>query len=336
MRALVTGAAGFIGFHVAKRMLERGDAVVGLDNLNAYYDVSLKEARLAKLRTVKEFEFVHADIADRAAMEKLFARGPFDAVMHLAAQAGVRYSLTNPHAYMSSNIVGFLNILEGCRHNPVKHLVYASSSSVYGANTTQPFSEHHNVDHPVSLYAATKKANEAMAHAYAHLFGMHVTGLRFFTVYGPWGRPDMALFKFTRGILAGDPIPVFNEGKMVRDFTYIDDIVEGVVRVVDKPAEADPSWRGDQPDAATSSAPWRIYNIGNNHRVELMTYIRALENALGKKAKLDLLPMQAGDVHATEADTTALEKLTGFKPATSVEEGVRKFVEWYRDYYKVA
>ena len=336
MRALVTGAAGFIGFHVAKRMLERGDAVVGLDNLNAYYDVSLKEARLAKLRTVKEFEFVHADIADRAAMEKLFARGPFDAVMHLAAQAGVRYSIENPHAYIDANITGFTNILEGVRHHGTGHLVYASTSSIYGLNTKMPFDEQQNTDHPVSFYAATKKANEAMAHAYAHLFGMHVTGLRFFTVYGPWGRPDMALFKFTRGILAGDPIPVFNEGKMVRDFTYIDDIVEGVVRVVDKPAEADPSWRGDQPDAATSSAPWRIYNIGNNHRVELMTYIRALENALGKKAKLDLLPMQAGDVHATEADTTALEKLTGFKPATSVEEGVRKFVEWYRDYYKVA
>jgi UDP-glucuronate 4-epimerase len=335
VKALVTGAAGFIGFHVARFLLERGDTVVGIDNVNDYYDVSLKEARLERLRPMKGFEFVHADIADRSAMEGLFARQRFDAVVHLAAQAGVRYSIDHPHAYVDANVTGFLNVLEGVRHHGAKHLVYASTSSIYGLNTKMPFDERQNTDHPVSFYAATKKANEAMAHAYAHLFGIRTTGLRFFTVYGPWGRPDMALFKFTRGILAGEPIPVFNEGKLVRDFTYVDDIVVGVVRVIDKPAATDPSWRGDHPDAATSSAPWRVYNIGNNHRVELMTYIRALENALGKKAKLDLSPMQAGDVYATEADTTALEKLTGFKPKTSVEEGVKKFVEWYREYYKV-
>jgi UDP-glucuronate 4-epimerase len=335
MRILVTGAAGFIGFHLAKRLLERSDGVVGVDDLNAYYDISLKEARLARLTPTKGFEFVRADIADRAAMEKVFAGERFDAVVNLAAQAGVRYSLENPHAYVDANITGFLNILEGVRHHPTGHLVYASTSSIYGLNSKLPYDERDNSDHPVSFYAATKKANEAMAHAYAHLYGVRATGLRFFTVYGPWGRPDMALFKFARGIVAGEPIPVYNEGKMVRDFTYVDDIVESVVRVIDKPAEADPAWRSDDPDPATSSAPWRIYNIGNSERVDLMRYIRALETALGKKAKLDLLPMQAGDVTATHADTSALEKLTGFKPKTPVEEGVRKFVEWYREYYKV-
>jgi UDP-glucuronate 4-epimerase len=335
MKILVTGAAGFIGMHVAKRLLDRGDSVVGLDNLNDYYDVWLKESRVALLRPSKAFEFVRGDIADRAAMEKLFAGGRFDAVVHLAAQAGVRYSIENPRAYVDANVMGFTNILEGVRHHGTGHLVYASTSSIYGLNSKLPFDELQNSDHPVSFYAATKKANEAMAHAYAHLFGVRATGLRFFTVYGPWGRPDMALFKFTRGILAGEPIPVFNEGKHVRDFTYVDDIVEGVVRVMDKPAEPDASWRADAPTAATSSAPWRIYNIGNGERVELMRYIRAIETAVGKKAKLDLLPMQAGDVDATHADTGALEKLTGFKPRTSVEEGVKKFVEWYRGYYKV-
>jgi len=335
MKILVTGAAGFIGFHLAKRLLERGDSVVGLDNLNAYYDVSLKEARLAHLRTSKSFAFVRADIADRNAMARVFERDKFEAIAHLAAQAGVRYSIENPHAYVESNVTGFVNVLEGARHRGTGHLVYASTSSIYGLNERMPFDEGQNTDHPVSVYAATKKANEAMAHAYAHLFGVRTTGLRFFTVYGPWGRPDMALFKFTKGILAGEPIPVFNEGKMVRDFTYVDDIVEGVVRVIDRPAEPDPNWDAANPDAATSSAPWRIFNIGNHQRVELLTYIRALESALGKKAKLELLPMQAGDVKATEADTTALQKVTGFKPQTPVEEGIKRFVAWYREYYKV-
>jgi UDP-glucuronate 4-epimerase len=335
MKVLVTGAAGFIGFHLAKRLLERGDAVVGLDSLNAYYDVGLKEARVALLRKLPGFQFVKADLADRNAMEDVFGRSRYDAVVNLAAQAGVRYSIENPRAYVDANVAGFMNVLEGVRHHGTGHLVYASTSSVYGINTRMPFDEHQNTDHPVSLYAATKKANEAMAHAYAHLFGVRATGLRFFTVYGPWGRPDMALFKFTKGILAGEPIPVFNEGKMVRDFTYVDDIVEGVVRVVDRPAQANPAWDGDSPDAATSSAPWRLYNIGNNQRVELMSYIRALEAALGKKAKLEMLPMQPGDVMATEADTAELEKLTGFKPKTAVEEGIKRFVAWYREYYKV-
>jgi UDP-glucuronate 4-epimerase len=335
MKVLVTGAAGFIGFHVARRLLERGDAVLGLDNLNPYYDVSLKEARLERLRPMRGFEFVRADLADQAAIARVFEGGRFDAIVHLAAQAGVRYSIDHPHAYVDANISGFLNILEGARDAGTGHLVYASTSSIYGLNTKMPFDEGQNTDHPMSFYAATKKANEAMAHAYAHLYGVRATGLRFFTVYGPWGRPDMALFKFTRGILAGEAIPVFNEGKMVRDFTYVDDIVEGVVRVVDKPAQPDSSWRADRPNPATSSAAWRIYNIGNNHRVELMAYIRALESALGKKAKLEMLPMQKGDVAATEADTTALQKLTGFRPRTSVEEGVKRFVEWYRGYYKV-
>lgn len=331
----VTGAAGFIGFHVSKRLLERGEDVAGIDNLNEYYDPALKHARLNILSKDDRFEFVRADIADRAAMEELFARHKPQRVVHLAAQAGVRYSLTNPHAYTESNITGFLNILEGCRHHGVAHLVYASSSSVYGANTKQPFSEHDNIDHPVSLYAATKKANELMAHTYAHLFGVASTGLRFFTVYGPWGRPDMALFRFTRGILAGEPIPVFNEGRMIRDFTYIDDIVEGVVRVLDQRAEPDPAWTGDDPDPARSYAPYRVFNIGNNRPVLLLDYIAALEEALGRKAQLDLLPMQPGDVVSTRADVSELEKAVGFHPSITIGEGIARFVTWYKDYFQV-
>ncbi len=332
---LVTGAAGFIGSHVTRRLLDRGDDVAGVDNLNDYYDPRLKEARLQRLSASERFHFVRADVGDREAMERVFAEYKPQRVVHLAAQAGVRYSLTNPFAYTRSNIDGFLTILEGCRHGGVEHLVFASSSSVYGANTRQPFSEHHNVDHPVSLYAATKKANELMAHTYASLFGVPATGLRFFTVYGPWGRPDMALFKFTRGILAGEPIPVFNEGRMVRDFTYIDDIVEGVIRVLDHPAAADPAWTGDDPDPARSYAPWRVFNIGNNKPVQLLEYISVIEETLGIKATLDLLPMQPGDVPSTMADVRELEREVGFKPSTPVREGVRRFVEWYRDYYKV-
>jgi UDP-glucuronate 4-epimerase len=332
----VTGAAGFIGFHVAKRLLERGDVVVGIDNLNDYYDPALKHARLEMLRTFERFEFVLADVADQAAIAELFARKKPERVVHLAAQAGVRYSLTNPHAYTESNITGFLNILEGCRHHGVAHLAYASSSSVYGANTKQPFSEQDNVDHPVSLYAATKKANELMAHTYAHLFGVASTGLRFFTVYGPWGRPDMALFRFTRGILADEPIPVFNEGKMIRDFTYIDDIVEGVIRVLDRRAEPDPGWTGSDPNPARSNAPYRVFNIGNNRPVLLLDFITALERALGKKAQLDLLPMQPGDVISTQADVSALEEAAGFRPATTIDEGIARFVAWYKDYFQVS
>ena len=335
MNILITGAAGFIGSTLSLRLLSRGDNVYGIDNLNDYYDVSLKEARLKRCQQHKAFQFQKLDIVDRDGMAKLFREHRFDAVMHLAAQAGVRYSIENPYAYIDANLVGFGNILEGCRHSKVGHLVYASSSSVYGANTKLPFSEHDNVDHPVSLYAASKKANELMAHSYAHLYNLPCTGLRFFTVYGPWGRPDMALFKFTKGILAGDPIPVFNEGKMVRDFTYIDDIVEGVVRVIDRPAKPDPSWSGNAPDPATSYAPWRVFNIGNNKSVELMRYIEVLEKCLGKKAKLDLLPMQPGDVPATYADTDALDAGVGFKPDTPVETGIANFVNWYRDYYNV-
>jgi len=335
MRILVTGAAGFIGFHLAKRLLERGDSVVGLDDMNAYYDVALKEARVAVLRGLPAFTFLRSDLADPRAMQVAFSSGRYDAIVNLAAQAGVRYSLDNPRAYVNANVAGFMNVLEGAREHGTGHLVFASTSSVYGVNTSLPFAEDQNTDHPMSLYAATKKANEAMAHSYAHLFRIPCTGLRFFTVYGPWGRPDMALFKFTRGILAGEPIPVFNEGRMVRDFTYIDDIVEGIVRVIDRPARPDPAWDGDDPVPSTSSAPWRIYNIGNNQRVELMAYIRAIEKATGRQAKLQLLPMQAGDVAATEADTSALEEATGFRPRTSVEDGVAKFVEWYRGYYKV-
>jgi UDP-glucuronate 4-epimerase len=333
---LITGAAGFIGAALATRLLARGDRVYGIDNLNDYYDVSLKQARLARLNAHPGFRFERLDIADREGMARLFRRERFDAVMHLAAQAGVRYSIENPHAYIDSNLLGFGNILEGCRHGGVGHLVFASSSSVYGANTKLPFSEHDNVDHPVSLYAATKKANELMAHCYAHLYGLPCTGLRFFTVYGPWGRPDMALFKFTKGILEGRPIPVFNQGKMIRDFTYIDDIVEGVVRIIDRPPRPDPQWSGERPDPATSYAPWRVYNIGNNRPVELMRYIEVLEQCLGKKAILDLLPMQPGDVPATYADTQDLERDVGFKPNTPIEVGVARFVAWYKEYYGVA
>jgi UDP-glucuronate 4-epimerase len=332
MRILVTGAAGFIGFHLAARLLARGDSVVGIDNLNSYYDVGLKERRLALLRAHRAFEFSKLDLAQPGpTAEAMGSR--FDAIVNLAAQAGVRYSLENPRAYVDANVTGFLNVLEGARRAGTGHLVFASTSSIYGLNTSLPFAESQNTDHPVSLYAATKKANEAMAHSYAHLFGIPCTGLRFFTVYGPWGRPDMALFRFTRGIMAGEAIPVFNAGRMIRDFTYVDDIVEGVVRVIDRPPGPRPSWNGAEPDPATSSAPWRIFNIGNHQRVELMRYIRALESALGMEAKLDLLPMQPGDVPATEADTSALEAATGFKPATSVEGGVARFVAWYREYY---
>jgi len=331
---LVTGAAGFIGYHVARRLLERGDDVIGIDNLNPYYDPSLKEARLGQLRDFDRFKFVLLDVANRAEMAGLFREQRPRRVVHLAAQAGVRYSVENPFAYIESNVFGFQNILEGCRHTNVEHLVFASSSSVYGLNTTQPFSEHHNADHPLSLYGATKKANEVMAHSYAYLYRLPVTGLRFFTVYGPWGRPDMALFKFTRGILAGEPIPVYNEGRMIRDFTYIDDVVEGVIRILDRVPAPNEAWKSDDADPATSSAPYRIYNIGNNRPVELMTYIAVLEKALGKKARLDLLPMQPGDVRSTMAEVSDLERDTGFRPRTTVEEGIARFVKWYREYYK--
>ena len=332
---LVTGAAGFIGYHVSKRLLERGDRVMGLDNLNAYYDPSLKVARLEQLRKFDGFAFEKVDLHDVDGIERVFAAHQPKSVVHLAAQAGVRYSIDNPRAYIESNVSGFLNILEGCRHHPVAHLVYASTSSIYGLNTRQPFSEHDNTDHPISLYAATKKANEAMAHSYAHLYGIPCTGLRFFTVYGPWGRPDMALFKFARGILAGEAIPVFNRGEMIRDFTYIDDIVEGVIRVLDRPAPADAGWDSENPDAASSRAPYRVFNIGNNTPVPLMDYIAALERALGRKAKLDLLPMQAGDVPSTMADISELEKATGYHPSTPVADGVARFVKWYREFYDV-
>ena len=332
-KILVTGAAGFIGFHLSKRLLERGDTVIGLDNMNDYYEVSLKENRLRQLTDKENFTFVKCDLADRAGMESLFAGHRFDAVVNLAAQAGVRYSLTNPHAYVNANLVGFMNILEGCRHQQVGHLVYASSSSVYGANTSMPFSVHDNVDHPVSLYAASKKANELMAHTYAHLYRLPCTGLRFFTVYGPWGRPDMALFLFTRAILAGQPIEVFNHGRMRRDFTYIDDIVEGVVRVTDLPATPNPQWSGDVPDPGTSAAPYRVYNIGNNNPVELMHLIESLEKALGKVAAKNFLPIQPGDVPATWADVDALSDAVGFRPATLIEVGIARFVDWYKTYY---
>jgi UDP-glucuronate 4-epimerase len=334
MKILVTGAAGFIGMHTSLRLLARGDEVVGLDNLNDYYDVGLKEARLARLAPHPGFRFVRLDVADRASLARLFAVEGFQRVIHLAAQAGVRYSIENPLAYIEANIVGFAHVLEGCRHNGVEHLVYASSSSVYGANTTMPFSVHHNVDHPLSLYAASKKSNELMAHTYSHLYGLPTTGLRFFTVYGPWGRPDMALFKFTKAILAGEKIPVFNYGRHRRDFTYIDDIVEGVVRVLDRPATPNPRWSGAQPDPGSSRAPWRVYNIGNNSPVELMDYIAALEKALGRKAEMELLPLQPGDVPDTYADVTDLAAEFGYKPNTPVEQGVANFVAWYRDFYK--
>lgn len=332
-KILVTGAAGFIGSHLSKRLLDRGDEVVGLDNMNDYYDVRLKEARLSPLQERKGFKYVKLSLEDRCGMEKLFKAERFDKVVNLAAQAGVRYSLVNPHAYIDSNIVGFTNILEGCRHNEVKHLVYASSSSVYGANTKMPFSIHHNVDHPVSLYAASKKANELMAHTYSHLYKLPTTGLRFFTVYGPWGRPDMALFLFTKAIIEGRPIDVFNHGKMRRDFTYIDDIVEGVIRVLDKSPEPNPDWCGESPDPGTSYAPYKIYNIGNNNPVELMRFIEVLEDCLGQKAKKNMLPLQPGDVPATYADVDDLIRDVGFKPETSVEDGIKHFVDWYRGYY---
>ena len=335
MRVLLTGAAGFIGMTTALKLLERGDEVVGLDDLNAYYDVQLKLDRLARLEALPNFRFVKIDVADRSAMGGLFAAEAFDRVVHLAAQAGVRYSLQNPHAYIDSNIVGFINVLEGCRHHHVAHLVYASSSSVYGGNTQMPFSEHDNVDHPVSLYAATKKANELMAHTYSHLYGLPTTGLRFFTVYGPWGRPDMALFLFTKAILEDRPIDVFNHGDMQRDFTYIDDIVEGVVRVLDRPAAPDPGYRPDRPDPATSSAPYRVFNIGNHDPVQLLDFVKCIESALGKAATKRLLPMQDGDVPATFADAQALADWVDCAPATPIVRGIERFVAWYRAYYKV-
>ena len=334
MRVLVTGAAGFIGYHVAERLLARGDEVIGFDNLNAYYDPTLKQARLARLQAAKAFSFVKADLADRTAMESLFASSAIDRVVHLAAQAGVRYSVENPHAYADSNLTGTLHVLEGCRHHKVGHLVFASTSSVYGANTKMPFSVHQNVDHPLSFYAATKKANELMAHTYASLYGLPVTGLRFFTVYGPWGRPDMALFQFTRNILAGKPIDVFNYGNHRRDFTFVDDIAAGVIAALDHVATPDPHWDGDNPDPATSLAPYRLYNIGNNRPVELMHYIEVLENCLGRKATMNLLPLQVGDVPDTWADAEDLVRDVGYRPATAVEVGVAKFVEWYLDYYR--
>jgi UDP-glucuronate 4-epimerase len=335
MHILITGAAGFIGSSTALRVLERGDSVVGIDNLNDYYDVGLKHARLGRARRFASFSFLKMDIANRGAMQDLFSRERFDTVVHLAAQAGVRYSVENPYAYVDANLTGFGNIIEGARRSNVKHLVFASTSSVYGANTKLPFSERDNVDHPISLYAATKKANELMAHSYAHLFGLPCTGLRFFTVYGPWGRPDMALFKFTANILEGKPIHVFNHGNMVRDFTYIDDIVDGVVRVMDSTAQPDHSWDSAAPHPANSSAPYRIYNIGNNRPVQLMRFIEMLEQSLGRKAQIQMLPIQAGDVQATMADVSALEAAVGYRPGTPVEVGVPRFVEWYKSYYRV-
>ncbi|WP_019020990.1 NAD-dependent epimerase [Thioalkalivibrio sp. ALE23] len=335
MKILITGTAGFIGNALALRLLERGDEVIGVDNLNDYYDVSLKKARLARIQDHERFTEERVDIADREAMQRVFREHRPQRVVNLAAQAGVRYSLENPAAYIDTNLVGFGNILEGCRHNGVEHLVYASSSSVYGANEEMPFSVHHNVDHPLSLYAASKKANELMAHTYSHLYQLPTTGLRFFTVYGPWGRPDMALFMFTRKILAGEPIDVFNYGNHRRDFTYIDDIVEGVIRTLDRPAQPNPEWSGAQPDSATSAAPYRLYNIGAHRPVELMHYIEVLEDNLGKKAEKNLLPLQPGDVPDTYADVEDLRADTGYEPTTSVEEGVASFVAWYRDYYQV-
>ena len=335
MKILVTGAAGFIGSTAAQRLLARGDEVVGLDNLNDYYDVRLKRDRLALLEPQPRFRFVKLDVADRPGMAELFARERFDRVIHLAAQAGVRHSLKDPHAYVDANVVGFMNVLEGCRHHRVQHLVYASSSSVYGGNTRLPFSEHDSVDHPVSMYAATKKANELMAHTYSHLFGLPTTGLRFFTVYGPWGRPDMALFLFTKAILEGRPIDVFNHGRMQRDFTYVDDIVEGVLRVLDKPAAPNPAYRAEAPDPGTSNAPFRVFNIGNHNPVPLLDFIGCIEEALGRKAEKNMLPLQDGDVPATYADVDSLRDWVGFVPATDIRTGIGRFVAWYRDYYKV-
>ncbi|MCH2244471.1 MAG: NAD-dependent epimerase [Crocosphaera sp.] len=335
MKILVTGAAGFIGFHLSQKLLAKANEVIGLDNLNDYYDVSLKEARLASLKQHKDFSFYQLDLADKEGIEKLFKDHRFDMVVNLAAQAGVRYSIKNPHAYISSNIVGFTNILEGCRHSQVKHLVFASSSSVYGANTKIPFSVHDNVDHPISLYAASKKSNELMAHTYSHLYNLPTTGLRFFTVYGPWGRPDMALFLFTKAILSGEPINVFNHGKMRRDFTYIDDIVEGVVRVMDKIPESNSNWSGENPDPGSSKAPYKIYNIGNNNPVELLKFIEVIESCLGMKAQKNMLPMQPGDVPINYADVNDLMQDVDFKPNTPIEVGVKQFIDWYRDYYKI-
>jgi UDP-glucuronate 4-epimerase len=335
VKILVTGAAGFIGMTTSLRLLARGDEVVGLDNLNDYYEVSLKENRLKRLTALPGFRFVKLDVGDRAGMEKLFAEEKFDKVIHLAAQAGVRYSIQNPHAYVDSNLVGFINVLEGCRHNQVQHLVYASSSSVYGGNTRMPFSEHDSVDHPVSLYAATKKANELMSHSYAHLYGLPCTGLRFFTVYGPWGRPDMALFKFTKAILAGQPIDVYNFGEMKRDFTFIDDIAEAIIRLADVIPQPNMEWTVETGSPAESSAPYRVYNIGNSQPVELKTFIHELENALGVPAQINLLPLQPGDVLETSADTSALEAVIGFKPQTPLTVGLSRFVDWYRAFYSL-
>lgn len=335
MKILITGAAGFIGSTLALRLLERGDTVIGIDNHNDYYDPRLKEDRLARFAGHPGYTHLRLDLADREGIRDCFAAYQPQRVVNLAAQAGVRYSIENPLAYIDSNITGFAHILEGCRHNNVEHLVYASSSSVYGANTTMPFSVHHNVDHPLSLYAASKKSNELMAHTYSHLYNLPTTGLRFFTVYGPWGRPDMALFKFTKAILAGEKIPVFNYGKHRRDFTYVDDIVEGVIRVLDQPARANPAWSGENPDAGTSMAPWRVYNIGNNSPVELMDYIAALEKALGRKAEMEMLPLQPGDVPDTYADVSDLVEQFNYKPSTPVEQGIANFVTWYRDYFNL-
>ena len=335
MRVIVTGAAGFIGFHLCRRLLDRGDEVVGIDSVNAYYDVGLKEARLAQLEGRDGFTFHRLDLADGDATAKVFADAKAEVVVNLAAQPGVRYSLVNPKAYIDSNLAGFTNVLEACRRHPVRHLVFASSSSVYGANTQMPYSVHDNVDHPLSLYAATKKANELLAHTYSHVFSIPVTGLRFFTVYGPWGRPDMALFLFTRAILADKPIDVFNHGRMQRDFTYIDDIVEGVVRVMDRPAVPNPEWSGDAPDPGSSRAPYRIYNIGNHQPVELRRFIEVIEATIGKKATLNLLPMQPGDVPATYADIDDLARDVGFAPSTPIETGIARFYDWYREYYGV-
>jgi UDP-glucuronate 4-epimerase len=336
MKVLVTGAAGFIGARLSERLLERGDEVVGVDNLNDYYDVRLKEARLARLQGRPRFAFQRLDIADRPAMEQLFAAARPQRVMHLAAQAGVRYSLQNPHAYVEANVVGFLNVLEGCRRHGVEHLVYASTSSVYGANTRMPFSVNDNVDHPVSMYAATKKANELMAHSYSHLFRLPTTGLRFFTVYGPWGRPDMSLFLFTRNILAGQPIDVFNHGNHRRDFTYVDDIVEGVIRAIDRVATPNPNWDGAQPEPGTSLAPYRLYNIGANRPVPLLDFIATLERCLGRRAQMNMLPLQLGDVPDTFADVDTLVADVGYRPTTSVEQGISRFVAWYKEYYGVS
>ncbi|MEJ5138041.1 MULTISPECIES: NAD-dependent epimerase [Acinetobacter] len=340
MKVLVTGAAGFIGFNVAKKLLERGDDVVGFDNMNDYYDPTLKQARLAVLKdtaaqTQQTFTFIHANLADKAIVDQCFQDHQFDRVIHLAAQAGVRYSLENPLSYVESNLIGFTNIIEACRYAKTPHLTYASTSSVYGANTTMPFSEKHGVNHPVQFYAATKRANELMAHSYSHLFNLPTTGLRFFTVYGPWGRPDMALFKFTKNIIEDQPIPVFNHGNHTRDFTFISDIVEGVIRSSDQIAQPDPNWDSKNPDPSTSHAPFRIFNIGNNNPVKLIEYIHAIEKALGKEAILELLPLQPGDVPDTFADSSALEQMVGYKPSVSVDDGVKQFVDWYRDFYQV-